>query len=151
MKKRIAFIHKYRGAGFTFHDERESNFENERNQRHDSIESALTSKYNVWCNSNLCSRTQRELDKECEKNGNFDYIITHLPFSMAERSYEPSLTIVDEIHKKFPETKIILYTGATTRSLSDEFLGTCGVSKVVRKSEDLQTDIEAILEAVNDT
>lgn len=78
----------------------------------------------------------------------YNFIITHLqddPLS-AKFTYELSTESIARIHKEHPQTKIVVYTGASERAITDEQLKEAGATAVIRKRSmrDLQEDAAAV-------
>jgi len=144
--KEIAFIDKHISE---FQRNRNPNLQRSepiRDQIQNKIVKGLNKHFEVDTYSNLWPSAEKLLSDDCPV---YFAIITHVPYVMQENPYEKSLGIINEIHEKFPYTKIIAYTGANERSLPDEMVKEYGISYILRKSEDAEKDLEQLLEWIN--
>jgi phosphotransferase system HPr-like phosphotransfer protein len=107
-----------------------------------------------------------DIQVDCKYSRWYDFIITHVPFnSMDAREadrcsaytekerrrapYNRSLDKIEKIHKDFPRTTIIAFTGAFSYNCSDEDLHEAGVTHVLRKMTDFSDEvIEKNLETI---
>ena len=72
----------------------------------------------------------------------YDLLITHLPYDKRTLSYLNALFKLDFILKNY-ETKVVVYTGASPKDISEEDLKKKGVFEVIRKY-DTQEDIASL-------
>lgn len=83
---------------------------------------------------------------------NYKALITHLQEDPTKKlfDYEKSIEKIKTIHDNFnPDMKIIVYTGASEKSASDEQIYQAGVSRIIRKSK-IEQDILKIKPALEE-
>lgn len=142
MGKKIAFIDRCVSES----DAGENGFLQGRVGRNRTILYGLREKYAVSTYSGFDREHMEELKKDCANSGNYDSIITHLPYDenvdlpllaswtlKCYSLYGKSLELLKSVHEKFPETKIIVYTGASSEGLPDEIILEHGASHVLRR------------------
>ena len=100
--------------------------------REEHILEALKKNYNIDFVHGLHSK---EVDIELEKN-HFDLFLTHLPYHPKDFTYESSLERLKDLIKRNNQIKVVVYTGADTRTVSDKQLKEIGVLAIIRKKLD---------------
>ncbi|GEM_PF-5638379 len=115
--------------------------QNEYVQRDESIIYALVPKFSIATKKNL-------LTLKPSIASTFSYILTHLQNDPETQTftYEKSLAIISNIHEQFPDIKIVVYTGASYHTVTEEQLKEAGAKAVIRKQSirHLEEDVEEV-------
>jgi hypothetical protein len=112
-------------------------------QRERAVKSELAERFDVDFFYNLMS-----LDDDVILKTKYELMVTHLQDNphKKEFDYSESIDKIHTMHVVSPNTKIIVYTGASMRAASDETLKEAGAIKIIRKShiQELEKDLDEL-------
>lgn len=109
--------------------------------RDNAITEALSDKFSVATTKNL-------LTIKPTATAMFPFILTHLQNDSGNQqfTYWNSLATISQIHQQYPNTKIVVYTGASEHAITDDQLKEAGATAVIRKKpiKQLREDVDEV-------
>ena len=149
--KRLAFIEKYASSMYSIeiYDGGDgARYYDEKHRNACMIEKELKKTFQVSVYTDLWAAARSHIPRDCRSRGNFDYIITHFPFDSVDIvpfTYDQSFSALERLRSLFPDTQVIVYTGASEEKISEDSLKEKGAAQVIRKSDDPKKDLEQML------
>lgn len=118
-------------------------------RRAQMVEQIVGRDYDVWRDWDLHFFDKRRI------NHHVDLLITHLKMSqvgMLTAKYDESLEDITKIHKDHPSIPIIVYTGASEITASDETICNAGAAAVFRKKDmhPSSEEVESLKKCIDD-